>query len=73
LFPTVVAVSVVSTGDHLQWQRLRAAIGAGVGALHTVMQDRRANEAQHQAYNASTQSYDRAYGACLRGRGYTVN
>jgi hypothetical protein len=50
-----------------------AAIGAAVGGLGTVMRDRRANEAQQQAYSASTQSYDRAYGACLRGRGYTVN
>ena len=50
-----------------------AAIGAAVGGLHTVMSDRRANEAQSQAYQASTQNYDRAYGACLRGRGYTVN
>ena len=50
-----------------------AAIGAAVGGLHTVMSDRRANEAQQQAYSASTQSYDRAYGVCLQGRGYTVN
>ena len=50
-----------------------AAVGAAVGGLGTVMRDRRANEEQQQAYSASTQSYDRAYGACLRGRGYTVN
>ncbi len=50
-----------------------AAIGAAVGGLHTVMSDRRANEAQQQAYSASTEGYDRAYGACLQGRGYTVN
>jgi hypothetical protein len=37
------------------------------------MRDRRANEAQQQAYSASTQSYDRAYGVCLKGRGYTVS
>jgi hypothetical protein len=50
-----------------------AAIGAAVGGLGTVMRDRRANEQQQQAYSASTQSYDRAYGVCLQGRGYTVN
>ena len=50
-----------------------AAIGAAVGGLHTVMSDRRANEAQQQAYNNSMAGYDRAYGACLQGRGYTVN
>jgi len=50
-----------------------AAAGAAIGGLHTVMSDRRANEAQQQAYSASTQTYDRAYGACLQGRGYTVN
>ena len=50
-----------------------AAVGAAVGGLGTVMRDRRANEAQQQAYDNSSASYDRAYGACLRGRGYTVN
>lgn len=50
-----------------------AAIGAAVGGLGTVMRDRRANEAQQQAYSASSASYDRAYGVCLQGRGYTVN
>ena len=50
-----------------------AAIGAAVGGLGTIMRDRRANEAQQQAYNNSSADYDRAYGACLRGRGYTVN
>jgi predicted lipid-binding transport protein (Tim44 family) len=50
-----------------------AAIGAAVGGLATVMRDRRANEAQQQAYSSASASYDRAYGACLRGRGYTVN
>ena len=50
-----------------------AAIGAAVGGLGTVMRDRQANEAQQQAYSASSASYDRAYGVCLQGRGYTVN
>ncbi len=50
-----------------------AAIGAAVGGLATVMRDRRANEAQQQAYSGASANYDRAYGACLTGRGYTVN
>ena len=50
-----------------------AAIGAAVGGLHSVMSNRRANEQQQQAYNNSMAGYDRAYGACLKGRGYTVN
>ena len=50
-----------------------AAIGAAVGGLGTVMRDRQANQAQQQAYENSSNGYDRAYGACLRGRGYTVN
>ena len=49
-----------------------AAIGAAVGGLGTVMRDRQANQAQSQAYNSNTQQYDRAYGTCLKGRGYTV-
>ena len=50
-----------------------AAIGAAVGGLHSVMSNRRANEQQQQAYKNSMDGYDRAYGACLTGRGYTVN
>ena len=50
-----------------------AAIGAAVGGLATVMRDRRANEAQQQAYSGASANYDHAYGACLTGRGYTVN
>lgn len=50
-----------------------AAVGAAVGGLHSIMSNRRANRAQQQAYSNSTAGYDRAYGACLKGRGYTVN
>jgi len=50
-----------------------AAIGAAVGGLGSIMRDRRANQAQQQAYSRDSAGYDRAYGACLKGRGYTVN
>jgi len=50
-----------------------AAIGAAVGGLGSVMRDRRANQAQQQVYKNSSAGYDRAYGACLQGRGYVVN
>lgn len=56
-----------------------AAIGAGVGALGGAMRGRQDLEMQHQVYeNAHTeqqaklQKYDRAYSACLTGRGYSV-
>jgi uncharacterized protein YcfJ len=56
-----------------------AAIGAGIGALGGAMRGRQDLDAQHQAYDnahaeqkAKLQTYDRAYSACLTGRGYTV-
>ena len=60
-----------------------AAIGAGVGGVMGGMRRRRRTQenevsqeqwAQSQAnqYNAGRNKYNRAYGACMRGRGYTV-
>ncbi len=56
-----------------------AAIGATTGALSSSIQERRDLEMQHQVtanVNAEQRAllgqYDRAYGACLEGRGYTV-
>lgn len=56
-----------------------AAIGAGIGALGGAMRGRQDLDMQHQVYaNAHAeqqpklQQYDRAYSACLSGRGYTV-
>lgn len=49
-----------------------AAAGAAVGGLVSIMRNRQENKAQQQQYNANTQSYDRAYDACLRGRGYSI-
>ncbi len=57
-----------------------AAIGAGVGAVAGRVRDRRDLEMQHQAVEnahaeqqAQLQLYDRAYSACMTGRGYTVH
>ena len=57
-----------------------AAIGAGVGAAAGLLrrgQQRRENEqAQSQAnaqYNQNLANYNRAFGTCMQGRGYTVN
>jgi len=56
-----------------------AAIGAGIGAVGGAMRGRQDLEMQHQVYanahaeqQAQLQQYDRAYSACLSGRGYTV-
>jgi hypothetical protein len=56
-----------------------AAIGAGVGATAGLMRQSRQNQqaaaAQQQAQGqqqANVQRYERAYGACLAGRGYQV-
>lgn len=56
-----------------------AAIGATAGGIGGGLRGRRDLEMQHEvaanAHNsqqAQLQQYDRAYGACLSGRGYTV-
>jgi hypothetical protein len=57
-----------------------AAIGAGVGAtaglLGRARKTREAGQAQENAvasYNTQVGEYNRAFGACMSGRGYTVN
>ncbi len=52
-----------------------AAIGAGVGALTGIFKRNRnqRRESERQAQQAQARySYDRAYAACLKGRGYEV-
>ena len=53
--------------------------GVGIGRLVGAVRARRQMEEQHQASpqdyqqrKTQLQSYDRAFGACLTGRGYTV-
>lgn len=55
-------------------------IGAGIGALMALRRHRKAMEEQHEAYQqayAARQkklaTYDDAFGACMKGRGYTIN
>jgi hypothetical protein len=57
-----------------------AAIGAGVGATAGLMRKGQANRQQQQAqqqanadYDKRLNNYNRAFAACMQGRGYTVN
>ncbi|UCG13999.1 MAG: hypothetical protein JSU72_05880 [Deltaproteobacteria bacterium] len=57
-----------------------AAVGAGVGAAGGAMSRRSSQRQQQQAQQQAKQQqqaqldkYNRAYGACLEGRGYTVS
>jgi hypothetical protein len=57
-----------------------AAIGAGVGATAGLMRKNRKKRADQQAqqqavdqYNQQLAGYNRAFGACMGGRGYAVN
>jgi hypothetical protein len=56
-----------------------AAIGAGVGATAGAMRQRGANQSQQQANNQAQQErnaqmdkFNRAFQACMEGKGYTV-
>ncbi len=57
-----------------------AKIGAGVGAASGLMRKNRRRRADQQAeqqavnqYNQQLAGYNRAFGACMQGRGYAVN
>jgi hypothetical protein len=57
-----------------------AAIGAGVGAAAGLLRRGRQQRAQEQAqqqaidqYNQQLANYNRAFAACMQGRGYAVN
>lgn len=49
-----------------------AAVGGALGATAGGIRQSRQNAANRGAAQASYDSYSRAYGACLTGRGYTV-
>lgn len=49
-----------------------AAIGAGVGGAAGAIRRRQGQHAAQQQYAASRSGYDRAFAACMSGRGYTV-
>lgn len=74
------AVVGVITGDTKKWAGRGAATGALVGGARrndqrTREQAARQNWEQEQVaqYQAGRNNYNRAYAACLTGRGYTVN
>jgi len=55
-------------------------MGTGIGALMTLRRHRKEMEKQHQEYvqahnerAAKLKTYDKTYGVCMKGRGYTVN
>ena len=49
-----------------------AAAGAVFGGIGSASRSHRRQSSQQQASGQSRANYDRAYGACLEGRGYTV-
>ena len=49
-----------------------AAIGAGVGAAAGLLRQGGRNQQAAQAQQQAQANYDRAYAACLQGRGYQV-
>ena len=49
-----------------------AAIGAGTGALFGGIRKQQKKEKQADTAAAGQDAYNRAFGACLEGRGYTV-
>jgi len=68
------------TGDTKKWAGRGAATGALVGGVRRNDQRARENAAQQNweqeqiaQYQAGRNNYNRAYAACLTGRGYTVN
>jgi len=71
----VGAVGGAIAGDAGKGAAIGAATGALFGGMRRADQRRRQEAVQHQQAAASSQnsaSYNRALGACLTGRGYTV-
>jgi uncharacterized membrane protein len=50
-----------------------AAIGAGAGAVGRGMRNRRQERNYQGQVTAADSEYNRAYSACLKGRGYSVD
>ncbi len=69
------AVGGAIAGDAGKGAAIGAAAGATVGVMRQGRQNRQAAEAQQQAQaqaQAGRAEYDKAYSACLAGRGYQV-
>ena len=63
-------------GDAGKGAAIGAASGGMVGGMrrrNQVAQQQQWAESQASQYQAQRHNYERAYGACLQGRGYTVN
>jgi len=76
---TVGVVGGAIAGDAGKGAAVGAASGALIGGMRRRDQQRRQAYAEQQwaeeqaaAYNQNRNSYNRAFGACLEGRGYTV-
>ncbi len=70
------AIGGAIAGDAGKGAAIGAAVGGGSGLLRRGHKQRAAREAQQQAntqYNQNLNTYYRAYGACMQGRGYAVN
>lgn len=70
----------VLRGDTAKWAGRGAATGALVGGVRRSSQRKKDDQARQQweqeqasQYQAARNNYNRAYTACLSGRGYTVN
>jgi YMGG-like Gly-zipper len=71
----VGAIGGAIGGDAGKGAAIGAGVGAAAGAMRQGSQNRQAAEAARQAESeqqASSDRYERAYAACLGGRGYTV-
>jgi hypothetical protein len=73
------AIGVIR-GDTAKWAGRGLATGALVGGAKRSKQQKKDQQAQSQweqeqvaQYQAARNSYNRAYAACLSGRGYSVN
>lgn len=72
----VGAVGGAIGGDAGKGAAVGALAGGVIGGVRRRHQQDEINQEQYQAkanYQAQRSNYDRAYSACLRGRGYTVN
>jgi len=71
----VGAVGGAIGGDAGKGAAIGAGVGAATGLIRQGRQNRQAAQAQQQAQTqdqAGRSNYDRAYAACMQGRGYQV-
>ena len=66
------AVGGAIAGDAGKGAAIGAATGALMGGFRRIDRERQAQQAQAQAQAQASAGYNRAFAACLEGRGYTV-